>query len=113
MKIGEKGEIIAAKSLKSKGYEIVDTNFSCRFGEIDIVMKNKEFIVFVEVKTRGKNPIVGALESVDYNKRRRLTAAANIYLKKFPCELQPRFDVMAVEHDNGVYTVTEHIENAF
>ncbi len=113
MKIGAEGESFAAKYLKKKKFEIVDTNFVCRFGEIDIIAKNNEYIVFAEVKTRAKSPLVGALESVDYKKRRRLTAAANIYLKRNPSELQPRFDVIAVEHVGDRFNVTDHIENAF
>ncbi|NLC78998.1 MAG: YraN family protein [Ruminococcaceae bacterium] len=113
MKIGDEGESFAASFLKKKRCEIVERNFRCRFGEIDIIARNKEYILFVEVKTRAKNAIVGALESVDANKQRRIIAAANIYLKAHPSGLQPRFDVVAVEHEGAKYTVTDYIENAF
>ena len=113
MKTGDMGEEFAAKYLEKNGYKIVDRNFKCRFGEIDIIAVKDGYIVFAEVKTRAKNALVSGEESVDYFKQRRLISAAKYYLKISQSLLQPRFDVIVVEHSDNILTITNHIENAF
>ena len=114
--IGEKGEEIAMKIMRKKGFRVVDTNWTCGHLEIDIIAVNKKEIAFVEVKTRttsfgGKRPE----EYVDEIKRRRISAAANAYIKQHQIDLTPRFDIIGITMDPCTYTIVEttHIEDAF
>lgn len=110
--IGASGEKVAGEYLKKKGYEILETNFHSRYGEIDIIAKDSQYIIFVEVKTRKKDSIVAPLEAVGHTKRKRLLKTAEDYLYKYPTELQPRFDVIAVTNTTE-NALIEHLENAF
>ena len=112
-KIGNKGEQCAVRYLKRRGYKIVQTNYSCRFGEIDIIAENKDYIVFVEVKARSRNSIASPREFVDENKQQRIIMTAQMYLSKNGMEKQPRFDVIEVRTDKIIKDKIDHIENAF
>lgn len=108
-KIGTKYEQNAIAFLKKKGYHILNKNFFCKFGEIDIVAQDNEYLVFVEVKYRSNSSMGLALESITTAKRQKLIKTAEYYLyvnKRFDCPC--RFDVIAF--DNGS---VQHIENAF
>ena len=111
--IGRWGEDQAAKYLRKKRYRIVGRNFSCRFGEIDLIAEDREFIVFVEVKTRKSDAFATAREFVTGAKQERLRATAQLWLQQNPTKKQPRFDVIEVYGDNGAVAAIEHIENAF
>ena len=112
--IGKWGEIYAARLLRDKGYKIESVNYRVRGGEIDIIAGNKQYLVFVEVKTRGKNPFDTPAASVDYNKQRKITLTASEYLQRFPTDRQPRFDVIEISMDKDCkVTQINHIENAF
>ena len=113
---GKWGEDIALKYLNSKKYITVTSGFRSRFGEIDIIVKNKEFLVFAEVKTRRNASFAHAREFVSKDKQRKIIATANYWLAKRPTKLQPRFDVIEVYAKDGEYTISpeiNHIENAF
>ena len=110
---GDVGELYTQKWLKRHRYKITDTNYSCRFGEIDIIAQNKKFICFVEVKTRSSAGIDRPAAAVDYRKQRRIITTAEHFLMNFPCDLQPRFDVAEVITDNGKVVDFNYIENAF
>ena len=115
-RLGRWGEALVADDLKKKGWKIVDTGFRCRMGEIDLIVQNRTYLVFVEVKLRKNDRFGPAAAFVDYNKQRKLRAAAEYYLLCHPTRLQPRFDVAEVYAPHG--TETEHptisyIENAF
>ena len=110
---GKSGENAAAEYLKHKGYSIEAKNFICRYGEIDIVASDDEYIVFVEVKTRKPNSLVSGAQSVTDNKQLRIKRTAQIYLQSHISGLQPRFDVIEVECENEKYVISNHIENAF
>jgi len=114
--LGAFGEQYAAKYLKKQGYRIVDMNFRCRQGEIDVIAENREFLVFVEVKLR-KNDLYGeAKEFVTSAKQRRIISAAELYLQKLDTEKQPRFDVIEIYAPEGADKKSielRHIENAF
>ena len=71
MRLGPWGEEIAARCLELKGFEIVERNFCCRYGEIDIIAKNAEFLVFAEVKLRKSAKFGAAREFVDKRKQKR------------------------------------------
>ena len=112
--VGARGEKLAMDFLKRRGYRILQRNFRCREGEIDIVAQQGEYLVFVEVRTK-KSPDFGTPEeSVTLSKREKLISLANAYLQT--CHNLPpswRIDVVAVEltADNKVSRL-EHIENA-
>lgn len=110
--VGRNGEKAAALYLKRKGYTIVKTNYSCRFGEIDIIAENNDYLVFVEVKARNKNSIAAPREFVDRAKQNRIISTAKMYLSVFGTQKQPRFDVIEVRTDRFIGKI-DHVENAF
>lgn len=110
---GNVGETFVAKHLVRNGYSVVKRNFHSRYGEIDIIAVNHEFIVFVEVKARKSKPIVSALESVDKIKQVKITKTAMLYLQDYPSDLQPRFDVAEVIMRYDRAESINYIEDAF
>ena len=115
-KRGKWGEGIALEYLLENGYTMVATGFRSRFGEIDIIAKNTEYLTFVEVKTRKNSNYAHAKEYVSKDKQRKMISTANYWLMKRPTKLQPRFDVIEVYAKDGEKTVAPeiiHIENAF
>ena len=113
---GNWGEDRAARYLRLHGYRIVERNFRCRQGEIDIIARKGEIVAFVEVKQRKNADFGEAREFVTFSKQRRIIAAAELWLLKTGCELQPRFDVIEVYAPAGTRTLfpeIRHIENAF
>lgn len=114
--IGDRGEQCAADYLSGKGYAILCRNYHCRYGEIDMIAADAEYIVFVEVKTRAKHSYGAPSEAVDRRKRKKLILTAYDYLGKHPADLQPRFDVVEVVTaavGNFSSISLNHIENAF
>ncbi len=110
--IGSAGESAAANYLRRKRYKILEQNFSCRFGEIDIIAQKGEYIVFVEVKTRKNEDFAMAREFVHYAKQQRILKTAMLWMQRNETELQPRFDVIEVVGE-GLGRKIRHIENAF
>lgn len=112
---GAVGEKYAAKYLSDKGFSIVCKNFRTRYGEIDIIAANDEYLLFVEVKSRSGN-FSSAREAVTVQKQKKLIMTALMYLEQNKCELQPRFDVIEVyfrsKTDLSPIKLC-HIENAF
>lgn len=96
---GAAGEILAARFLREKGYTIIASNYRCRQGEIDIIACDKQYIAFVEVKTRRSGSLYSPREAVTISKQRRLITTASIYLRNNPTPKQPRFDVIEVLTD--------------
>ena len=111
---GTWGEALAAEYLQKHGYKLAAHGYQCRFGEIDLIVQDARYIVFVEVKTRKSDRFGAAREAVDLHKQRRLIATAEQWLQRNPTNLQPRFDVVEIygEEDLPVRSI-EHIENAF
>jgi putative endonuclease len=112
---GKIGEEFTAKLLAEKGYQIVDTNYHSRFGEIDIIAKDAKYIVFVEVKTREENSMVNPLEAVTPSKQKKIIKTALLYLQSHKTDLQPRFDVAGLvtnTNDMSIQSVN-YITNAF
>ena len=110
---GDVGEAYTAKWLKKNRYKIADTNYSCRFGEIDVIAMNKNYICFVEVKTRSENSLDRPASAVGLAKQRRILTTAQHYLASNPTFLQPRFDVAEVIIKDEKVTDFNYIENAF
>ena len=113
---GAWGEAQAAEFLRKKRYEVVAAGFRSRFGEIDLIVQNRTYLVFVEVKLRKDAKFARALEYVDRNKQYRIRMTASIYLSMNPTKLQPRFDVIEIYAPEGIETrrpVIYHMEDAF
>ncbi|KZY60241.1 hypothetical protein A3742_29200 [Oleiphilus sp. HI0071] len=88
--------------LQSKGLKLVLQNYSCRLGEIDLIMLDRSTIVFVEVRYRNTAKYGSALESITSNKRSKLLKAANHYLTSRADTSRPcRFDVIAFDNKNN------------
>ncbi|MCX8037426.1 MAG: YraN family protein [Candidatus Sumerlaeia bacterium] len=114
-KTGETGEEIAARLLWKKGFRIIERNYRCEVGEIDVIAEDRGVVVFVEVKTR-KSPAGGAPEeAVDRDKRRRILRAAEWYLKPWARWPQStRFDIVGIELDeNDAVKAIRHTPAAF
>ena len=113
--LGAWGEERAADYLRLRGYKIVARNCRYRQGEIDIVAKKREYIVFVEVKLRKNSDFGEAREFVTRSKQQKCIAAAQQWLAQNETELQPRFDVIEVYAPDGIFSPVRinHIENAF
>jgi len=113
---GKWGEGLALEYLKGKGYARVAEGFRTRFGEIDLIVENSEYLVFAEVKLRKSSAFAYAREFVGREKQRKITATANLWLASHKTRLQPRFDVIEVYAPDGEGTASPeivHIENAF
>jgi len=114
--VGAWGEALAAEFLKKKRYKLVACGYKCRFGEIDLIVKDRKHLVFVEVKLRKSAKFAAGREFVDHGKRDRLRATASIYLANNPTKLQPRFDVIEIYAPQGMMTKDPeltHLEDAF
>ena len=95
MEIGQWGERVAAKHYKAQGYRIVEQNWRVVHKEIDLIAENRDYIVFVEVKTRSSD-FMRPAAAVTHDKQRLLINAARSYLRQHPTDKQPRFDVVEV-----------------
>ncbi len=94
---GLEAETLALAFLKARGLTLLERNFRCRMGEIDLVMRDGASIVFVEVRLRSPGAYASAAESIDSHKQKRIVAAAGFYLAgraQAPC----RFDCVLLEH---------------
>lgn len=112
--IGDRGEDEAVKYLVGKGYGIIKRNYSCKFGEIDIICKKDDYLVFVEVKTRKNNFFGEPQEAVDYRKLERINMAIDCFLSYYKIydNYNLRIDVIEIIFDdyNGEFTIN-HIED--
>jgi len=113
---GAWGEERAAEFLRQKHYTLVAAGYYCKFGEIDLIVKDRKYLVFVEVKLRKNAKFARALEHVDRKKQDRLRTTASMYLAENPTRLQPRFDVIEIYAPQGIQTPDPeiyHLEDAF
>ncbi len=112
--LGKKGEELAVSHLKSLGYKIVERNFRCRLGEIDIIAYHGKTLVFVEVRTRKSCQFGSPLSSVTYRKQKKLITLAKFYMKKHRLfERVARFDVVGIILDKTGNVSIELVQNAF
>ena len=115
---GENAEVACCAYLKSNGLKLVTKNFNCRYGEIDIVMLDKNMLVFVEVRFRKNDDFGGGLESITSAKQQKLRRSAELYLQQNNQHKNARFDVVSMSKNNQTsnnkpaYTF-EWITNAF
>ena len=113
---GAWGEALAAEYLRKKRYKIVAAGYRTRFGEIDLIVQNRKYLVFVEVKLRKSGSFASPREYVDRRKQDRLRITASMYLSQNPTALQPRFDVIEIYAPEGTQTThpeIRHMEDAF
>jgi len=112
-KSGEKGEAIAVRQLKKNGYKIIETNYRIQLGEIDVIAKDKDTIVFVEVKARRSVHFGSPKGAVTTQKQKKISMVALYYLKATnQITAKARFDVVAVNLNRDKPRV-EIIKNAF
>lgn len=110
--LGEKGEELAADYLKKAGYKILFRNWKWGKHEIDIIAENKEFIVFVEVKTRTEGYQMDPVTAVTREKQRSIIWAADGYIQKFNINKEGRFDVITIIKTGDQFQI-DHIEDGF
>ncbi len=108
--IGIKGEVFAKNYLIKNKYKIIETNYICPLGEIDIISKDRDVLVFIEVKTRTTDNFGLPQEAVNFKKQQKIKQVATYYLvsKNLYNKVQVRFDVVSVLNDNITL-----IKNAF
>ena len=114
--LGKKGEELAVKYLQEQGYEIVERNWTFQKAEIDIIVRKKDVLAIVEVKTRSSLDFGAPQDFVKPKKIQLLIKAVNAYIndreKDFCDDLNIRFDIIAI-HKNGETFAIEHLTDAF
>ena len=111
--LGKLGEELALKEIKRLGYRSIIRNYRCTLGEVDIIAKDGDCLVFIEIKTRRAKSIGLAKEAVDTRKKRQLSKVALAYMKNNNCcDVKSRFDVVAVTLNKDRASI-EVIKNAF
>jgi putative endonuclease len=110
--LGQEGEELAKDHLLNKGFKILHRNWKSGKREIDIVAENKDFIVFVEVKTRTDDYHMHPRHAVTSEKQKSIIYAAESYLERYNINKESRFDIVSIISD-GKSVHIEHIEDAF
>lgn len=114
VEIGKRGESAAARYLELRGYEILDRNWSCPAGEVDIVARDGDTVVFCEVKTRTNLEAGLPSEAVDNEKRSRYEKIAAWYLRDYEfVDVPVQFDIIALLVVNEDRALVRHYCNAF
>ena len=113
METGKKGEDLAVKFLKEKGYEILETNWRFRRSEVDIIAKDGAILVFVEVKTRSYDYFGKPESFVSTRKKVLLQDAASAYMRKINHTWEIRFDIIGILMQNPTNIEINHFEDAF
>lgn len=111
--LGSRGEQLALNYLRKQSLRLHEKNYRCRYGEIDLIMWDDEYLVFVEVRHRKSNLFGGALESVDRRKQDKLRRSAEDFLVRTKNNVTPcRFDILCV---NGNLDKPDYqwVKNAF
>lgn len=115
--LGRWGEALVAEDLRRRGYRILAAGYRTRFGEIDLIASDGQYLIFTEVKLRKSDRFAPAREAVGIAKQQRLRTAAELWLAQHGAGgLQPRFDVAEVYAPEGTATrhpKIQYIENAF
>ncbi|MBA4367950.1 MAG: YraN family protein [Desulfobacterium sp.] len=110
---GEKGESIAVEQLKKNGYKIIERNYRTKMGEIDIIAKDGDVIVFIEVKARQTTSYGNPKYAVTSTKQKKIARTAQVYLKSTnQLDKRARFDVVAIHLKEDRQSI-EIIQNAF
>ncbi|MEP3481235.1 MAG: YraN family protein [Fuerstiella sp.] len=113
-RLGDRGEALAIRYLKSEGLRILEAQHKNAYGEVDIIALDGDCVVFVEVKTRSSTEAGSPFEAVDYRKQQRLTRIALAWLKKKRRLGKPaRFDVISIVWASAAEPQIQHFRNAF
>jgi len=111
--IGKDAEIFALNYLTSRGLKLIKSNFTCRFGEIDLIMQHGNYLVFIEVRYRKHTQFGDGAESVNFNKQQKILKTAEFFLQRhvsynqYPC----RIDVVSVgSGDNDINWIINAVE---
>ena len=113
LELGKLGEELALKKIKRLGYKYITSNYRCALGEIDLIARDNDCLVFIEIKTRKSRSTAYAKEAVNKRKRRQISKAALTYMKANKClDSKARFDVIAISLV-GDHKEIEVIRNAF
>lgn len=110
---GRLGEACVASYLSERGFCIEQRNYRVLGGEIDIIARDAQYLLFVEVKARSTRSYGAPAQAVDARKQKRILQAAQRYLAEHPCGLQPRFDVAQVRLKGERAYLYDYLENAF
>lgn len=110
--LGKQGEEIATTYLLKQGYIILDTNWRAGRNEIDIIARDKDFLVIIEVKSRSNSKFTEPEESVTRDKQQALIRAANAYIFRNNIMLETRFDIISIIHNKNE-TLINHLKDAF
>ena len=114
--LGNKGEMLASRYLLDKGFAVLHYNWRSGHKEIDLIARERDMLVFVEVKLRKSADFAAAREYVNRPKQDRIRVTASVYLAAHPTKLQPRFDVIEIYCPQGCNTEKpeiHHLEAAF
>lgn len=106
---GEKSEQHACHYLLKQGLQLIDKNFRCQYGELDLIMQDQQTLVIVEVRFRKSNAFGGAVESITHKKQSRIIATTQFYLSQHKINSPIRFDVITMSNDTDI----NWIKNAF
>jgi len=113
LELGKEGEDLALRKVESLGYKCIARNYRCSLGELDLVARDGETLVFIEIKTRKGKSLDYAKEAVHARKQRQMSKVALAYMKGNGCEdAKARFDVVVI-HQKGLDKEIEVIRNAF
>ena len=114
LKLGERGERQASRYLKKRGYKIVEKDFKCKFGQIDLIAKDHEALCFIEVKCRSTESFGQPQDAITYTKQNRIKKISEYYmLKKKLANVQVRYDVVAIYEPKSGTREINLIKNAF
>ncbi len=113
-RLGKSGEKTVARYLETKGYKILAKNYRCKLGEVDIIARDGQVLVFIEVKTRSGLGYGSPAAAVDRRKQQQISRTAQYYLAEQKLFDSPaRFDVVSVLCDHAKHQTIDHIHNAF
>ena len=113
-RLGRYGEDLAAQHLEAAGMRLLDRNWRCREGELDLVARDRDgTVVFCEVKTRSTAAFGDPAEAVGWAKARKLRTLAGVWLREHPGDAPLRFDVVSIVRRHGQPPVVRHLREAF
>ena len=107
---GQQAENTACAFLQQRGMSLIEKNYRCRSGEIDLIMRDGRQLVFVEVRYRRSQAYGGPIESIDHRKRLKLIATAKHYLLVKKVRSAARFDIVGISADNQVHWIPNALE---
>ncbi|BHH83998.1 YraN family protein [Desulforhopalus sp. 52FAK] len=111
--LGMEGEASAARFLKRKGYTIIEKNYRCSYGEIDLIVQDGDTLVFVEVKTRTSKDFGGPAAAVNHRKQVQISKTAHNFLTELKKDTNARFDVVSILMEKNREVQIDHLTNAF